>query len=667
MFKKRAFACLLAAIMCAAMMPISTMAVDNGNDGVTLNKTATDLDANDQTTVTLSIGATQTRVESNVVFVLDKSTSADVRAEAGEMLDELLTQVSEENIVNVAVISFEKTADTICDWTVLSADTVETIQSAIETLRSDSGTNIYLGLRTGKAMLDEKSNGDNHLVLVTDGITYLWGGENNGTTYSIYSESTSKGEESINAGNDMMGKHHSDTSAYFTEFSNIAKWYSDHGAAIKADIDEYQTEYLGGQFLADKFGAETEATYSEFTGKYISGEDLAGHYCANDAAVYMAVTAWKQILDAGYHAYAYADASTGTNAGFVTTYPWASGFVGSLNTLGGNSAVITADGVDGMFDSVKNSILYEIQSGTVTDRIGNSFDLVEDTFKLTLDGAEITADADTSGSYDISFAGGNYGINYNAQAETITWDINVPVEEGTKLELSYRLTVDEDTVPTDGTVINAKTNESAVLDYTSTTGEEEEKNFPDPTIPLGEKESEPSVDKKANGKDSIGNVQTGDIVSFTLTSSLPEKLTSDTQLVFTDTMTGLELVEDSVVVTIDGEEVDSDYYTLTSYSTSFTVTIDVNGLYEDGEITEEQVQSAAPVVVSYDAAVTAGAGNDVSNTAQVNNSVEVTITGEVTPPLTGGTGTTMFTVGGMILLVAAGALYVANRKKETQN
>ena len=44
-----------------------------------------------------------------------------------------------------------------------------------------------------------------------------------------------------------------------------------------------------------------------------------------------------------------------------------------------------------------------------------------------------------------------------------------------------------------------------------------------------------------------------------------------------------------------------------------------------------------------------------------------TITGEVsdpdTPPATGGMGTALFTVGGVALLAAAGALYVVSRKK----
>ncbi len=58
-------------------------------DSVKIDKTATELDENDKTTVTLNIGSGETKTVSDVVFVLDKSTSMDVREEAAAMLKEL--------------------------------------------------------------------------------------------------------------------------------------------------------------------------------------------------------------------------------------------------------------------------------------------------------------------------------------------------------------------------------------------------------------------------------------------------------------------------------------------------------------------------------------------------------------------------------------------------
>ena len=463
-----------------------------------IDKTATDLDSNDRTDVTLTVGADQETVESNVVFVLDKSTSADVRASAGSMLDELLTRVDEGNTVNVAVVSFEKGADTVCDWTELTTNNVGSIKEAIQNKRDESGTNIYLGLMTGKELLDEKAGGDNHLVLVTDGITYLWSDAEGNGPYTIYSESISNGEESLNAGNDMMGAHHADTASYFKEFENIATWYDQHGADIQNDISTYQHEYGVGQYQPDMKGQQADSTYntagfSQDQNDYIPGESAREHYSANDAAVYMTVNAWKDILSAGYHAYAFADV-TEPNAANAVTFPWASKFIGSLNTAGGTSAIIDDTDVSGMFDSVKNSILYTIQKGVVNVVIGEDFDMTyeisKDTFALTVGGEPVEASEvdgntvyfgtkDENGTYPYVVTYYPEGKNGDTR-EQFDWYINVPVQNSAALQLTYSLTlVNKESASGTYTV---PTNEKATLDYETTTGGSGTLEFPVPDV-----------------------------------------------------------------------------------------------------------------------------------------------------------------------------------------
>ena len=78
--------------------------------------------------------------------------------------------------------------------------------------------------------------------------------------------------------------------------------------------------------------------------------------------------------DKGYNLYAYApdDYLTGNEDG-SQYYPWAPTFIKGLEKIGNTYTEVytdTPNGVDGMFDGIKNSILYEIQSGTVKDPIG---------------------------------------------------------------------------------------------------------------------------------------------------------------------------------------------------------------------------------------------------------------------------------------------------------
>ena len=462
----------------------------HGDDSVAIDKNATDL-VNDQTNVTLSVGGTEDELSAYVLFVLDKSTSNDVRAEAAAMLEELMGQVRAGYKVNVAIMSFERAVDEVQDWMVLDESTYETIKTNLTIKRDESGTNIYLGLREAKEKLDALTDVDpayKQLVLVTDGITYLWSNsedENDTNLYSIYSESISNGEESINAGNDMMASHHADYDAFVAEFADMAKWMSDHGSDIAADIAKYQHVYAAGQYRADQKGLMANSTYKNAgfaEGDYIPGESLTEHYSANEAAIYMAATVWQEIVDAGYHAYAFADVTDGGNDTNARTYPWASRFIYGLHTIGGNTGVIGSGNVDGMFDDVKSSVVYAIESGTVTDVIGNDFDLTDvSSFELTVGGQ--AAAKEVSGN-TVTFNGGDYVVTYHPatadQDEYFTWDINTRVENGSGLQLTYTLKlVNKASEAGDYTV---PTNEIAYLEYTSTTGGQGSQEFPVPTV-----------------------------------------------------------------------------------------------------------------------------------------------------------------------------------------
>ena len=167
--QKRIFCGLTALATAAMVFPATAMAAnDKTADGLT----------EDKTTVTLSVGADSETVGSDVVFVLDKSASTDIRQEAVNMLNELMTQVEEGHTVNVGVINFEQGVLDSLELTPLTSENFDIIQEYIifHDVNS-SGTNIHAGLAAGKAMLDGDSSvpDDNkHLVLVTDGVGYLW-------------------------------------------------------------------------------------------------------------------------------------------------------------------------------------------------------------------------------------------------------------------------------------------------------------------------------------------------------------------------------------------------------------------------------------------------------------------------------------------------------------
>ncbi len=467
-------------------------------------KTATDLDKGGNTVVSLGIGADEEKTVSDVVFVLDKSASTDIRTEAMNMLEELHNQSKEGNVIKVGVVNFETGVLDFLELTELNDSNLEDIRKHIIFGKAvSSGTNIPAGISKGLEMLnaDETVKAENkHLVLVTDGVGYLWNATNaDGETvaYTIYSESVANGEENLYASHETIDWHHD--KSYYAEFSDIAQWYADHQAYGEL-IDQYQNTFDGtGQYQASVYGVEHGRGYDtdwssvespKFSGEYsyAPAENLYSIPSAADGAMYKVAELWTDIKDSGYNAYAYEDPR-------YTQYMWASNAISSLSTIGGYSDTLPTneDEYDGMFDGVKSSILYAVESGNVHDEIGNDFDLVSlDTLSLTVGNQVLepvvsgnvanfgTPDEAGVYPYSVTYVKETDG-NGNEVSEYFDWKINTPVEKANPIQLSYTLhLVNRSDVSGDYTV---PTNEIAELTYRSTdTNQENTLEFPVPTV-----------------------------------------------------------------------------------------------------------------------------------------------------------------------------------------
>lgn len=158
---------------------------------VSKSKTATNLDENYESQVTLSLPSAQETLESDVVFVLDKSTSADVENQMIKMLEDLNTQAEETGaVINVGVVIFNKEAHRKLELTQLTTENMSKIEAAIKTEIS-SGTNTHAGLLAGKNMLDADADVDanrKYLIFVSDGITYMYNEEPTVTAWSFFAD-----------------------------------------------------------------------------------------------------------------------------------------------------------------------------------------------------------------------------------------------------------------------------------------------------------------------------------------------------------------------------------------------------------------------------------------------------------------------------------------------
>ncbi len=302
------------------------------------SKTATNLDKNYQSQVTLSLPSAEEQLVSDVVFVLDKSTSATVEKQMLDMLGSLKDQVTETGAkVKVGVIIFNKEAHSVLELTELNSDNMGKIQEAIGTTIS-SGTNTHAGLLAGKAMLDADTSVDanrKYMILVSDGMTYMF----DEPAQAINSIQATNGENEVMAGTDCWGiRHYLEGKDSFIP-EDWTSYLQDVGSKL-TEIEQYIQPYdnMDKTNYISKGNTELPTTV--------------------DVALYKTQEVFKQMQNNGYHCYS---VLAQTN---ITNYPWGPAF---MNYLAGGKEV--------SFNDIQNDIYYLLDAGSqVVDVIGEGVD-----------------------------------------------------------------------------------------------------------------------------------------------------------------------------------------------------------------------------------------------------------------------------------------------------
>lgn len=421
---KKLLAILLALIMMLTTVSAMAAAAPEKWD-ISKSKTATNLDANYESKVTLSLPSAEEPLVSDIVFVLDKSTSARLEQQALDMLGKLKAHVEKTGAtVKVGVVIFNKVANVTNEGKFFELATeYEGIKKAIEQ-KIESGTNTNAGLLAGKAMLDEDTSVDasrKYLIFVSDGITYMYNAEPTVTAWSFW------GDEWKNwAGPDNWNSKYGNNNPP----TDWDAWLINVGNQIKAQGTEYEYSYNG---------TATKSTPQDDTFKNYAN--------SIDKALYLTNEVYQEAKEAGYNCYAMtADSDTGKN------YIWGPSF---MNYLAGGKMV--------NFSEIRNDILYLVGPGsTVTDYMGYvegdyNFDFVNDADALSLkvgDDSYPAVKLDNN-KYGFKLSGNNsdgnnsdgnnsydYIVEYfpkEKDEENFVWTINVPVSNFAPVQLTYKV------------------------------------------------------------------------------------------------------------------------------------------------------------------------------------------------------------------------------------
>ena len=424
---------------------------------ISRSKSATSLNENNESTVTLSLPSAEENLKSEVVFVLDGSSSADTQVvkDSLELLEELKAATENSGAaVNVCVVKFKRQAYK-SDWYDLSKD-FDAIKSAMETKYS-GGTNLHAGLLAGKEALDEHSDVSadrKHLILISDGSTYLYSKDGNWASDTPFTRSyyTKDNYQGFAGGFNDQGLYNPDNLDGNVKrpenTSDVTAWQT-YLQDVKARNETVNSEGKTGD--AYDYHCEYDLNFNQ--GK--PSADFKSQPCeprtANnrDMAFYYANQAWDAIKDSGYHAYSIAvkDGSAGAgNADDSRRF---------MNYLNGGASLD--------FDAIEKEIIYAVGAGSqVEDKMGSDFDLVSGTFELTVGGKALTCTQnDNVYSFGDDEKSDRFVVVYDEANDSFTWTINENVSNFAPVQLSYKVKLTN--VSTKAGTYEVPTNEYARL------------------------------------------------------------------------------------------------------------------------------------------------------------------------------------------------------------
>ena len=402
--------CFLTAILSIFLMSVPIEAKEHQWD-ISKSKTATPLDEKYQTKVTLSLPSKSEKLESDVVFVLDKSTSAQVEDQALEMLEKLRMQIDKTDAkVKVGIVIFNKIAN-VSSWFDLSSQ-FDQIEVAIRK-NITSGTNCHAGLLAGKEMLDQDQEVEakrKYMIFVSDGITYMYNQEPTVTAWSFEND----GSILSWAGPDNFSSKYGQTLPDWNTYLNDVK--------TKLESQGNTYDYPYGT-------TPTKTTPVDQSKEYLNSVDKA---------LYYTYSTYESMKDEGYHCYALKGNSEGN-------YPWAFSFMDYLE----NQKEVS-------FESIQNDIYYLLDQGSYVedymgsgkDNYGNEyeFDFINDinSFYMMVGNKKYLPEVINDQSYHYGFDKQEKGYAYElyyypGKQEYFIWKMNVPVTQFDLVQLIYTL------------------------------------------------------------------------------------------------------------------------------------------------------------------------------------------------------------------------------------
>ena len=481
-------------------------------------KTATELDENLETNVTLSFPGKREAEPADVVFVLDKSGASaqkDIYNQAKSFLEEVKTKAQVDGLdIKVGVVLFNRVGNIQQPLT----DVVTGYDSILTAMNSSlhSGTNMDAGLLAAKSMLDADAavKAENkHVILISDGATYLY------CKSGDYTKPYTRSFGSVEGGKNFMGgvwewqsrEYH--TNNAWKKFSDGSNFIFSQAMTSPEKLGEYLAYYRDQYENSEKNWAQYDYEYTASAAAFGTSNPIPVDVtapCNIDVAFWSTDDTFQSMVNAGYDMNVY--------------YKNAADFDGQvfLQYLTRNS---NGSKLDTDFNKLRAKLIDKIAAGsTVEDFIGNNFDFVNDASKISLNvaGEDLAPEKIDETTYGFGKrADGTYRftLKYTAgENEKLVFTLNEAAVPAKPVVLTYsEVLVNK---PTEAGAHSLKVNESATLYPVDGNGDKgTASDFPVPTVTYmvaapeqkPEEPTKPADMKKPVKTDKKGNLpKTGD-------------------------------------------------------------------------------------------------------------------------------------------------------------
>ncbi len=393
------------------------------------SKTASDLNDDGETEITISLPSGEVKNTAEVVFVLDKSTYSDYPSTIENSLN-LLNDLKESGAsVKVAIVHFNRVGHP-SEWFDVQTQYDE-IVTALQ-VKYSGGSNIHAGLLAAQELLEsdtEITNDNKFVVLISDGSTYLYCKDGDYTTPYTRTYAPFESGKSSSYGGYYVESYWNPYVKAGLDAGNVKRPKepdADKWEEYLADVEARNNESNGNQY--DYVWMYYDGTIDEIREGYIKTPSEPRTASNRDMAYWYANQVWKE-FQSKYHTYAIGVKDNGAGDG---NWDDAKAFMRYLN-----------NNQEPSFDQLKKDLILLSKGSKVIDYVGNDFDFVNDKDRIVVKIGDQVLEAEEISENNYGFGKNEdgtykYTVEYvPGEEEHLVWNINEDVNNYTHTQLIF--------------------------------------------------------------------------------------------------------------------------------------------------------------------------------------------------------------------------------------